>query len=196
MNAPARSEGPPIYAGRSYDAVAHRALDVRAFVAIDLALREAGIRAPEILAADIGCRAAAPRRSRQRRNRRRRRRADHRALRSGDRSPRLHARPRTGRPKRRCRTATRYRLPPYDRDALLDRDIAVSGLVRRPWRRAGLPAGAARRISRRPGRSVLDAVDEPNTTWVLRDFHSPNILWQEQRERHSPASASSISRTR
>ena len=53
MNAPARERGPPIYDGRSYDAVAHRALDVRSFVAIDLALRRAGIRAPEIRAADM-----------------------------------------------------------------------------------------------------------------------------------------------
>ena len=54
MNAPARSEGPAIYDGRSYDSVAHRSLDVRPFVAIDLALRRAGIRAPEIRAADMG----------------------------------------------------------------------------------------------------------------------------------------------
>jgi len=53
MNASARVEGPPIYGSRSYDEVAHRAKDVRAFVAIGNALRAAGVRAPEILAADL-----------------------------------------------------------------------------------------------------------------------------------------------
>ena len=92
MNAPARIEGPPVYDGRSYDAVAHRARDVRAFVAIGNTLREAGIRAPEILAADLdaglllledlGAEGIVETV----------RRADHRALRGSDRSSRLHAR--------------------------------------------------------------------------------------------------------
>ena len=197
MNAPARPEGPPVHGGRSYDAVAHRALDVRPFVAIDLALREAGIRAPEIHAADIDAGLLLLEDLGGEGDPRRRRRADPRALRGGDRSARLHARPRTGRTK----------LPLPDGDTLppaalrprgaARRDLAVSGLVRRPWRRAGLsaassaddvPGGLVGRARRRSSAS--------ETTWVLRDFHSPNILWQAERERDSTGSASSISRTR
>lgn len=53
MDVPAHSDGPRIYDGRSYGEVVHLAEDVQPFVAVDAALRAAGISAPEILAQDI-----------------------------------------------------------------------------------------------------------------------------------------------
>ena len=84
-----------IYGGRSYDAVAHRAMDVRAFVAIDIALRRrrhprARKSSPPIW--KPGC--CSWKISAAKGIARSLRRADHRALRSRDRSARLHARPR------------------------------------------------------------------------------------------------------
>lgn len=53
MDSPARPDGPAIRSGKSYSAIAHLAEDVRPFVAISAALRERGFAAPRIQAADI-----------------------------------------------------------------------------------------------------------------------------------------------
>ena len=73
-----------------------------------------------------------------------------------------------------------YALPPYDLDALL---IEVELLL--DWY---LPT-AARRLRRRRGRISWRCGATPcgrcstlRPTWVLRDFHSPNLLWLPERE--------------
>ncbi|MEQ1711406.1 MAG: tRNA (adenosine(37)-N6)-threonylcarbamoyltransferase complex ATPase subunit type 1 TsaE, partial [Hyphomicrobium sp.] len=53
MDAPRQPDGPPIRDGLPYSRIAHLAEDVRPFVAIDGVLREAGFSAPEIFAADL-----------------------------------------------------------------------------------------------------------------------------------------------
>jgi len=53
MNSPTRPDGPPIKNGKSYSAIAHLAENVRPFVAFSRALRERGLSTPEIFAADI-----------------------------------------------------------------------------------------------------------------------------------------------
>ena len=53
MNAPALVLGPPVRDGRAYAEIAHTALSVAAFVAIDRALRDAGVSVPAILATDL-----------------------------------------------------------------------------------------------------------------------------------------------
>ncbi len=53
MDAPRMPDGPPIRDGQPYSRIAHLAEDVRPFVAIARHLRERGLSAPEILAADI-----------------------------------------------------------------------------------------------------------------------------------------------
>jgi N-acetylmuramate 1-kinase len=52
MDAPARPNGPPIRDGKPYSQIVHLAEDVYPFVAIDEALRARGFAAPAILAAD------------------------------------------------------------------------------------------------------------------------------------------------
>lgn len=175
-NSPARIEGPPIYAGRSYDAVAHRAMDVRAFVGIDVALLHAGICAPKILAADMSKgflltedlgnegivdASGAP--------------IMERYEASIDVLLHMHARdwPRdTPLPD-----GTLYRVPPYDRDALL-----IEASLFPDWFGAQSSEPAFPKEQREDflaawGR-LFDTIDELNSTWTLRDFHSPNILWQ------------------
>lgn len=178
MNAPARSEGPLIYGGRSYDAVAHRALDVRPFVAIDLALREAGIRAPAIHAADMEAglllledlgsegildRSGAPMLERY-----------EAAI---DLLVHMHVRAwpaETPLPDR-----TLYRLPHYDRDALL---IEISLFPDWFGGHGDEPAFPKDRREEflAAWSKVLDAVEGANSTLTLLDFHSPNILWQDE----------------
>ena len=53
MNAPALPDGPPIKDGMSYSKIAHLAEDVTAFVAIDELIRSKGFAAPEIKAQDL-----------------------------------------------------------------------------------------------------------------------------------------------
>ena len=53
MNAPRRPDGPPVRGGLPYSAIAHLAEDVKPFVAMARALRERGLSAPQIHAADL-----------------------------------------------------------------------------------------------------------------------------------------------
>ena len=53
MDAPRQPDGPPIRDGLPYSRIAHLAEDVRPFSAIGRALRGAGLSAPEILAEDL-----------------------------------------------------------------------------------------------------------------------------------------------
>lgn len=53
VDSPRRPDGPPIRDGKSYSAIAHLAEDVTAFVAIANALRDSGASTPEILAEDL-----------------------------------------------------------------------------------------------------------------------------------------------
>lgn len=52
MDAPPMPDGPPVRNGKPYSRLAHLAEDVGPFIAIDDALRRAGLSAPEILLAD------------------------------------------------------------------------------------------------------------------------------------------------
>jgi N-acetylmuramate 1-kinase len=176
MNSPARDEGPPIYDGRSYDTVAHRARDVRAFVAIDLALRRAGIRAPEIRAADmeaglllvedlggVGVTDAGGTPIIERYEAA----VDLLVYMHGRSWPDDAALP----------GGERYALPPYDRDALL---VEVSLFPDWFGGKGGEPAfpREQREEFLAAWSKLLEKVDASVTTWVMRDFHSPNILWQ------------------
>lgn len=53
MDAPRQPDGPPVREGKPYSALVHLAEDVRSFVAVDAALRAAGLSAPEIYASDL-----------------------------------------------------------------------------------------------------------------------------------------------
>ena len=176
MNAPARNEGPPIYSGRSYDAVAHRAMDVRAFIAIDHGLRRAGIRAPEILASDIdaglllledlGNEGI----------------LDSTGVRIMERYEAaidllifMHGR--NWPVDAPLANDRRYRIPPYDREALL---VEISLFPDWFGGHGGEPAFPKERREDFLGEwaRLLATIEGSETTWTLRDFHSPNILWQ------------------
>jgi len=176
MNAPARQEGPALYGGRSYDAVAYRARDVRPFVAIDLTLRKAGVRAPEILMSDLDAglllledlgdegvldSVGAP--------------IMERYEAAIDLLVFMHGR--TWPDQTPLPDGGFHRMPPYDREALL---IEVSLFPDWFGAGSGTPAfsSEARADFLAAWSDVLERVQHGPRTWVLRDFHSPNILWQ------------------
>jgi hypothetical protein len=53
MDSPRQPDGPAVHAGKPYSRIAHLAEDVRPFVAVDLALTDAGFAAPALFAHDL-----------------------------------------------------------------------------------------------------------------------------------------------
>ncbi len=180
MNSPRRPDGPPVYEGRPYSAVAHLAEDVRAFIAMSAGLRDLGLSAPAIYHADsekglliiedLGAEQVV----------------------AGDPPAPLQDRYETavdvlvalhGRelpavlpisPK------VEHRLPRYDAEAFL---VEVELLL--DWylpRLNAKPSSATRAAFIALWREILRPAIEAPPTWVLRDFHSPNLLWLPQRE--------------
>ncbi|HSG94650.1 MAG TPA: phosphotransferase, partial [Afifellaceae bacterium] len=176
MNAPEQPEGPALYDGRGYDAIAHRARTVEPFIAIDAELRRRGVHAPEIFAADKGAgfvlledlgtegivdaagKAILPRYEA-----------------AVDLLIAMHAQ--AWPPVASAPGGVRHAVPAYDHEALL---IEVSLFADWFVAQTGAPAWSA---ADREGflaawRAVLQDPDAGSETWVLRDFHSPNILWR------------------
>jgi len=179
MNAPRRPDGPPIKRGLPYSAIAHLAEDVKPFVAIANGLRERGFSAPNIFAADhdagflvledlgtelvVAGDPSSP--------------IPERYERATDVLIELHRRDLPD--VLPVAPHAEYRIPPYDLDAfLIEVELLIDWYL--PFR--GVPATAETRAQflslwRDALRPALDAPK----TWVLRDFHSPNLLWLEGR---------------
>ena len=174
MNAPRRPDGPPVRDGRSYDSLALRALDVRPFVAVGTALRAKGVHAPEMHAVDL----------------------DAGLLLLEDLGGEtILAADGTADPERYGAAAdliafvhmqdwqtdlklpdgTSWRVPPYDREALLAETDLFS-----TWFAGNGGEPAFPEEKKEPFREawsrMLDRVG-PETTLALRDYHSPNIMW-------------------
>lgn len=176
MDAPAQPPGPAIRDGRAYTEIAHIARDVRPFVAIAEELAARGFTAPRILAADIPAGLVllsdlgvegivtpdgSPIPARYE--------ASARAL------ARLHAEDFTGPIETRHGFA--WTIPPFDRPAL---SIEVELLADWYWpRQHGEPIPDTKREAFRAAWSAtFDALEGARRGLVMRDFHSPNILWQ------------------
>jgi tRNA threonylcarbamoyl adenosine modification protein YjeE len=181
MNAPRRPDGPPVRYGRPYSAIAHLAEDVRPFVAMANGLRERGFSAPELYATDIengfvvledlGDRGVvegdppAPIAERYRT--------------AVDLLIALHSLKLPGELPL-APSARPYRLPSYDAEALM---IEIELLL--DWylpRLAAPPTTTARNAFLSFWRHAIEPVLAAPKTWVLRDFHSPNLLWLPERE--------------
>jgi tRNA threonylcarbamoyl adenosine modification protein YjeE len=179
MNAPPRPDGPPVKRGLAYSAIAHLAEDVKPFVAIAAALRARGFSAPKIFAADheagfvvledlgnepvVGGSPLQP--------------IAERYERATDVLVALHRQklPDTlpVAPQVTCA------IPPYDLDAyLIEAELLLDWYL--PHRGAPPPA-PARALFLSLWRDALRPVLDAPKTWVLRDYHSPNLLWLEER---------------
>jgi N-acetylmuramate 1-kinase len=179
MISPSRPDGPPIRFGKSYGTLAHLAENIRPFVAIDKGLRAEGFSAPEIYAVDLDVGVAvledfgsdgivhdgeivlA-------------RYAESVAL-----LARLHQ---MSLPESLpVDDAREYHIPPYDIDALA---IEIELLL--DWyaphiAKASLTSGAKASFVNLWRHALREVVSAP-WTWTLRDFHSPNILWIDERQ--------------
>ncbi|MFL6837785.1 MAG: tRNA (adenosine(37)-N6)-threonylcarbamoyltransferase complex ATPase subunit type 1 TsaE [Bradyrhizobium sp.] len=179
MNSPRRPDGPPIYDGKSYSAAVHLAEDVKPFVAIDNGLRQRGFSAPAIRHADLdqgflitedfgsdGIIEGDPPRP-----------IAERYEAATDMLAALH---RERLPDVLPLTPQlTYDIPVYDIDAWLveiglmlewylpDRGVAISNDLRGQfvamWR------------------ALLEKPATAPQTWVMRDFHSPNLIWLGER---------------
>jgi tRNA threonylcarbamoyl adenosine modification protein YjeE len=179
MNAPRRPDGPPVRDGKPYSAIAHLAEDVKAFVAMANGLRQIGLSAPLILEADLeeglliiedlgdepvtAGDPPAP--------------VEERYAAAVDVLIAMHSR---SLPEvLPISPHVQYRLPRYDMDALL---IEVELLLDWYMPRLGIDVVDAKRtVYVELWRDALQLVIETYPTWVLRDFHSPNLLWLPER---------------
>jgi N-acetylmuramate 1-kinase len=179
MNSPRRPDGPPIYDGKSYSAAVHLAEDVKPFVAIDQGLRARGFSAPSIHHADLevgflitedfGSSAFVegdpPQPIRERYEA------------ATDLLATLH---------RKClpeilplTSHADYRIPAFDVDALL----VELGLMLEWYLpdRGITPSDDLRNEFVSMWRDLLQQAATAARTWVLRDYHSPNLIWLGER---------------
>ena len=179
MNSPPRPDGPPIYNGKSYSAAVHLAEDVKPFVAIAEGLRARGLSAPQIHHADLKrgflieedfgtvwfFEGDPPRP------------IPSRYEAAIDMLVALH-----GEPVPQAlplAPQSSYEIPVFDVEALLveiglmlewylpDRGVRLHDGVRCEF------LAMWRELLRKPAATAM--------TWVLRDFHSPNLLWLSER---------------
>ena len=180
MNAPRRPDGPPVRDGKPYSAIAHLAEDVVPFVALAQGLRDRNLSAPTILHADlehgliimedlgneriVAGDPPAP--------------IAERYEAAVDLLVSLHRRKLPDRLP--VAPQLEYRLPKYDLDAfLIEAELLLDWYLPRAGQRAG---EAVRREFARLWRDALDPAVNAPATWVLRDYHSPNLLWLPDRE--------------
>lgn len=178
MDAPARAHGPAIEDGKSYLTLARLAVDVKPFVAVADGLRAFGYAAPEIFAQDLtngfllvedmGFEPVAaggqPIASRYE--------AAVELLAD------LHGR---DTPAELPVGRDPYRIPPYDTAALLTEcDLLIEWYL--PQMAGASPDPEDRAAFRELWRAALEPVLAETPTWTLRDYHSPNLTWRDDRE--------------
>ena len=180
MNAPRRPDGPPVRDGKPYSAIAHLAEDVTPFMAVDKALRTRGLSAPEIIAADrdagllvledlgrevvVSGDPPEP--------------IEERYQAAVDLLAELHREPLPQ--VLPVVPGVEYQLPRYDLSAFL---IEVELLI--DWylpRFNAQPAARERDAFLALWHDALQPALNSPPTWVLRDYHSPNLMWLPQRD--------------
>lgn len=177
MNAPALPDGLPIQNGKPYSKIAHLAEDVTAFVAIDELVRDKGFAAPEIKAQNLNEGLLL---------------IEHfgdEGIIDDNRKPiaerymvaieflaafhQCHFENQV-----KLTSGEFYQIPSYDEQAIL---IEVDLLLQ--WY---APSQAGSKIDEQDAswfkdiwRMLVRKIQSHETTLVMRDYHSPNILWRE-----------------
>lgn len=182
MDSPPLILGPPVRDGKAYAEIAHTARSVAAFVGLDHALLEAGVRVPEILAADLdrgflllehlgsgsfldGNGKPVP----------------ERYAAAAELLAMIHVKQWSARME--AGKGIVHIVPPFDRDAML---IEADLLIEWYWPAliGRAPDDALRQAYRDTWNAVLDRLSAAEISLMLRDFHSPNLLWREDRRGH------------
>ncbi len=183
MDAPPGPDGPPLASGKPYSAVAHIAEDMRPFAAVARHLSSLGLSAPELLAQDLdqgfllledlGDAVYGP------------------EIDAGRNEAELygaavdvlahlhgHAAPE---PLACGDDGPAHTVPPFDDDAVL----IEAGLLPQWYARLALGAemgGSALDAFEAAWREVIPAARADTEALLLRDYHSPNLLWLPERE--------------
>ncbi|MBS7543391.1 tRNA (adenosine(37)-N6)-threonylcarbamoyltransferase complex ATPase subunit type 1 TsaE [Ancylobacter oerskovii] len=181
MNAPRRPDGPPVRDGKPYSQIAHLAEDVKPFVAMARGLAARGFSAPTIYAADLaggllviedlgdeGVVAGVPPAP-----------VAERYEAAADVLAALHGMelPATLTVSPDCD----HTLPAYDLAALLiEVELLLDWYI--PHRGGGPVSDAMRAEFRGLWTAALAGSLALKPTWVLRDYHSPNLIWMPDRQ--------------
>ena len=181
MNDPAAPDGPPLEGGLPYSQVAHLAEDVRPFVAVGAALRRRGLAAPQIYAADLEAGILLLENF-----------GTGTILRSGRPNPERY---------RACAAMLAQHMDwqldgpldlplpdgatctvrEYDRGALAIEVALIADWYVRDVHGRDLTAGERETFEGLWG-ELFDRLEGQPRTLVLRDFHSPNIVWRDWRD--------------
>jgi aminoglycoside/choline kinase family phosphotransferase len=181
MNAPRMPDGPPVRNGLPYSRIAHLAEDVIPFIAIGVELAKRGLAAPAIyiqdmeqgllLLEDLGDVTFG------------------KALDAGHSQAELWraavdallALRRSGAPTPMpVASKGSYTLPVYDRGALaIETELLLDWYW--PAHKGGSVPSDARRDFESLWSQQFDRLLDMPRAWVLRDFHSPNLMWRPER---------------
>lgn len=179
MIAPRRPDGPPIRLGKSYSQLVHLAESVHAFVAMTKGLRDLGLSAPELYAADLDAGllliedlgtegvvdANGP--------------IPERYALAVDVLAELHSRNLPG--ELPVDGLQMHRLHRYDLEALtIEAELLLDWYL--PYANKRTPNAGMRLGFVDQWVSTLETVLNGERTWTLRDYHSPNLIWLPQRE--------------
>ena len=181
MNAPRRPDGPPVRDGKPYSAIAHLAEDIVPYVAIAAGLRDRNLSGAGNSATPISNAACSSWRI-----------SATSESSSGDPPAPIEARYEAAvevlvslhrrRLPETLPVAPRrdYRIPRYDMEAFL-----IEAELLLDWYLVSVdaaPADDARESFSALWRDALEPAVSAAPTWVLRDYHSPNLMWLPDRE--------------
>ena len=178
MISPPRADAPVVRFGKPYYEIARLARDIRPFLAMDRALLGMGVSVPAILAAnaeaglaiieDLGSDPFVD--------------ADgpivDRYLEAVALLARLHS---TNLPQIIPDLESIYAIPPYDLDALLiEAELLIDWYA--PYvAKVAVPASGRAAFTSAFTRLFEETQAQPST-WCLRDYHSPNLIWMKARQ--------------
>jgi N-acetylmuramate 1-kinase len=182
MNSPRQPDGPPIRDGKPYSALVHLAEDVIPFVAVAGALRDRGLSAPAIYAfdldqgllilEDLGDKVFGSEVERGGSLAELWGPAVNVLVALADRPP----------PDRLpVEGHAHYRLPTYDADAMLTEASLLIDWFWPALHGRDMPPALAEEF-RTLWRPLLAKAANADPGWVLRDYHSPNLMWLADRE--------------
>src|SRR5215471_9124477 len=179
MNWPRQPDGQPVRDGRPYSAIAHLAEGVVPFVAMAKGLRDHGLVAPEIHHADLEQGLLVIEDF-----------GDERVV-AGDPPAPIEERYETAvdvllalheQPLPQVLPVAphlEYKIPPYDMEAfLIEAELLLDWYL--PYLEAAVVADTRAQFRSLWSEALTPAFDMPQT-WVLRDYHSPNLLWLPKR---------------
>lgn len=179
MNAPHRPDGPPIRDGLPYSRIAHLAEDVVPFVAIANWLREQGFAAPEILAEDLdqgfllvenlGSEGILDSQGKP---------VGERYQLAVDCLAALHGKVP---PKTIPVAGAEHHVPAYDPRAMqIEIELLTDWYL--PWRTGHPVPDSDHQEYLAVWAGLLSRLETAEKALVLRDYHSPNLIWRGERQ--------------